>query len=144
MVIMRQALAWVVLGGLVFAGCKKAPVDHPVDAYLSFARTAERDPKAGYEALSQKTREVLAARAKALSDASGGTILNEPAEIFFSKPGRAAPVGDVKLIEQNGDSAKISVTSEGKTQEVKMVKEDARWRVDLSDVVAASTEAAAQ
>lgn len=127
----------------MLGGCKKAPADHPVDAYLAFTSSADRNPKAGYDALSKKTRELLAAQAKTLSEASGGSIKNEPAEIFFSRAGRAAPVGDVKLVEQTGDSARISVTAEGKSQFVKMVREDSRWRVDLSDVVGV-TEAAAQ
>lgn len=141
--VMRRALAWMVLGGLLSVGCKKPPADHPVDAYLAFARVADKKPKAGYDALSKKTRELLEARAKMLADASGGSIANDPAEIFFSRPGKAPPVGDVKVLEQTAEAAKLSVTADGKTQEVKMVREDSRWRVDLSDAVGA-TEAAAK
>lgn len=140
---MRPAFAALFLGGVILVGCNKPPADHPVDAYLAFARVADKNPKAGYDALSKKTRELLDAKAKMLSDASGGSIQNEPAAIFFSRPGNAAPLGDVKLLEQTAEAARISVTADGKTREVKMVREDSRWRVDLSDAVSA-TEAAAQ
>lgn len=139
----RVSAAWVLVAGLALSGCHKAPADHPVDAYLAFTNVADRNPKAGYEALSKQTRELLAAKAKTLSEASGGSIKNDPAEIFFSRAGRAAPVGDVKLLEQNAGSARISVTADGKTQQVMMVREDSRWRVDLSEVVGAM-EAAPQ
>lgn len=125
-------------------GCSKKPADHPVDAYLAFARSADRDPKAGFEALSKSTREVLQAKVKALSEASGGSINDDPAQIFFSRPGRPAAVGEVKLLEQKDNVARLQVSSDGKSQEVKMVREDARWRVDLSELVGASTEATAQ
>lgn len=129
--------------GLASAGCtKQPPPDHPVDAYLAFARAAERDPKSGYEALSKKSREVLAEKTKQLSDAADGSILNEPAYVFFGRPGKAPAIADVKLVEEQGDVATLKVTAGGQVEDVKMVREDSRWRVDLTDKLVAETEKA--
>src|SRR6478609_9300797 len=99
------------LSVLAASGCSKKAetADHPVDAYLAFTKTAERDPKAGYEALSKNTREVLAAKSKELSAASGGSIVDDPAAIFFGRPGKAKAVEDVKVVEEKGDVATLEV-----------------------------------
>ncbi|MFL5319202.1 MAG: hypothetical protein ACJ790_06060 [Myxococcaceae bacterium] len=138
---LRASFIAALLSLLAASACNKPQTaDHPVDAYIAFTKLAERDPKAGYEALSKSTRDLLAAKSKELSAASGGSIVDDPAMIFFARPGKAKPVEDVKVVEEKGDVATLEVKSGGQVEQVRMVREDAKWRVDLADRVGAATK----
>lgn len=131
---MRCALVLTVVAVAVSSGCRKPETaDHPVDAYLAFTRLAERDPKTAFDALSKQTREQLSARSKELSAASAGAIVDDPAWIFFSRPGRVPAIEDVKVVEESAELATLEVKSASQVDRIRMVREDNKWRVDLMD-----------
>ena len=118
------------------AGCNRPRFDTPTDAYRSFHRHAQKGELAqAYEALSTPTREALAARAKAVAAASGGSVKNDPVALFFSNVSRPADVSEVTLASEQGDAATLSVLSSGERRTVRMVRESSGWRVDLSQAL---------
>lgn len=142
----RSTLIGWPLGLLVVYACARPTpvVQGPDEAYSSFARLAQRDPRSAYEMLSKRTRELLSARAKELSGAADGSIVDDPIELFFSRPERPAPLGDVKVLKAEGDRAVLEVTAGGKAGQVEMVKEDSKWSVDLYEQAAAAAEGRAR
>ena len=123
------------LGLVTLSACEKPAAATPEAAYQAFAIALRRgDTKTAYAALSKSTREAVEARAKEISEASKGVVKNEPALMLFQSGTRPGPLGEVKVVEQNGDRAVLEVSG----ARVKMIKEDGgRWVVDLADLYAA-------
>lgn len=120
----------------LLAGCNRPRFDTPADAYRSFHRHAQRgELTQAYEALSTPTREALAARAKTVAQASGGSVKEDPVALFFSNVSRPADVAEVTLVGEQGDVATLSVLSSGARRTVRMVREPSGWRVDLSEAL---------
>ena len=123
----------LVLAASALTGCDRSSFATPVEAYRSFHRHAQRgELSQAYEALSTPTREALAARAKALAEASGGSVKDDPVALFFSNVSRPADVAEVTLESEQGDVATLRVVSSGTRRTVRMVREPQGWRVDLS------------
>ena len=123
----------LVLAASALAGCDRSSFATPVEAYRSFHRHVQRGELAqAYEALSTPTREQLAARSKALAEASGGSVKDDPVALFFSNVSRPADVSEVTLESEQGDVATLRVVSSGTRRTVRMVREPQGWRVDLS------------
>ena len=115
------------------AGCNRSSFATPVEAYRSFHRHAQRGEQAqAYEALSTPTREALAVRSRSLAQASGGSVKDDPAALFFSNVSRPADVAEVTLESEQGDAALLRVVSSGASRKVRMVREPGGWRVDLT------------
>ena len=137
---MRPAsLILLLLTGALLPACSAPRHDTPVNAYRSFhaaAQAAAQDPRkaaAAFATLSEPTRKALEARASAASEASGGALRNEPAALLFANAKVAPGVPDVQLVREEGDAATVRVASSAGTREVRMVRESAGWRVDLTD-----------
>jgi len=114
-------------------GCNRPNWDTPVSAYQSFLRALSKgEAELAYSALSAPTRELLAARAKQISEASGGSVRNDPAAIFFVNAAKAPPVTDLKVVSQEGEQATLAIAAGGKTHQVRMVREGGAWRIDLA------------
>jgi hypothetical protein len=127
------------LAFIPLASCERSRADSPGDAYSAFSKAVQRgDSKAAYAALSQTTRQALEARAKEVSDASGGAIKDDPAALAFSSAPRPDPLTEVKLVQQSGDRAVLAVSGGARYQKVVMVRENGGWKVDLSDKLSAS------
>lgn len=117
------------------AGCRGPRWDTPEGAYASFSQALQRrDYRTAYEALSEKTRSLIAERAKELSSASGGAVREEPALLAFAQEVKPAPLTQAKLVREEAGSATVEATAGDRTQEIRMVKEGDRWKVDLSAV----------
>lgn len=112
--------------------CGRAPSDDPVQAYVAFAQAAQQDPNAAFNALSLNTRGILDERARSISRASGGAVKPETASRVFNGRNRPQPISEVKLASNDGAVAVLRVSTGGAPEEVRMVKEPAGWKVDLS------------
>jgi len=124
----------LVLALLAFGGCQKAQFSTPKEAYTSFHQHVKRgEYKQAYAALSQGTRDALTARAKALKEATGGKVDEEPYQLLFMNSAPPPDVTDSTLLREEGDVATLRVLSSGEAREVRMVREASGWKVDLSD-----------
>ena len=113
------------------AGCNRPHFDTPAAAYDSFARAIQKgDYQVAWSALSSGTQQLLSDRAKEISSASGGSVRDDPAALFFAEGARAPLVSEIKVVREEGDSAVLAVTAGGTTREVRMVKERGSWRID--------------
>ena len=134
--LLATPLLVLALAATLPAGCNRPRFDTPTDAYRSFHRHAQKEELAqAYEALSTPTREALAARAKAVAEASGGSVKDDPVALFFSNVSRPADVAEVTLASEQGDAATLSVLSSGERRTVRMVRESTGWKVDLSQAL---------
>ena len=117
--------------------CQPAtPADEPVKTYLDFVRAVrKRELTQAYAGLSTETRALLEKRAQELSAASGGALKADPMSLFFSAPGPAGDVSEVKLLEIQGNRATLSARSAEQTQTVTLVKEAGGWKVDLTQAL---------
>ncbi len=121
---------------LLTLGCQKPQFDTPEQAYSSFALLLQRgDLQGAYDALSKGSKDLIEARARALSEASGGAVHDEPATLAFATGVKPLPLTEVKLVRQEGDQAVVAVTSGGQTREQSLVREQHRWCVDLSQIL---------
>jgi len=114
------------------AGCNRPRFDTPTAAYESFARAIQKgDYEVAWSALSAGTQKTLSDRAREISAASGGSVKDDPAALFFAQGARAPLVSEIKLVREEGDGAVLAVTAAGDaTREVRMVKERGGWRID--------------
>jgi hypothetical protein len=113
------------------ASCNRPHFDTPTAAYESFARAIQKgDSKVAWSALSSGTQQLLSDRAREISAASGGSVRDDPAALFFAGGVPAPRVSEVKVVREEGDSAVLAVTAGGTTREVRMVKERGSWRID--------------
>jgi hypothetical protein len=128
-------LWWLLIGGI--CACERPAARRPEElAYRAFAEAVRRgDPAAAWGTLSQRTRQLMEAKAKVVSEASAGVVKDEPALMLFQSGTRPAPTGEVKVVESDGGTAVIEVSVSGRPHRVVMVRESDRWMVDLSDVL---------
>jgi hypothetical protein len=117
----------------VTPSCNRPRFDSPKEAYLSFTRALQKgDVAVAYGVLSADTRKELERRAKDISDASGGAVPNNPTSLFVNISQRAPSVTEVKVLKEEGKTAVLSVSAGEKVQQVRMVKEEAGWKLDLA------------
>jgi len=132
---------WIPIGcaSLVLLGaaeCGKARLDNPVDAYTSFSRAVQKgEYKAAFASLSSETQRLLEERADQISQAAAGAIRDDPAALTFSTPGRPEPLIEVKLMSEDGNRATVIASSSSVSEQIQMVREQAGWKVDLSDAI---------
>lgn len=117
--------------------CNRPKWDTPVDAYLSFVRAMQKgDSKTAWYGLSTESKQALEARAKEISEATGGAVRASPQPLFFGGGFEAPPVRSVQLVSQEGKAAKLSVVAEGGTErEIRMVQEQEGWRLDVTEML---------
>lgn len=139
---MRGAMSFSRRTGLLLwlwlpLACSLQRGDGPGDAYRAFARAARKgDLTKAWGGLSARTREELERRARALEKASGGAVKDDPAALFFY-PGaqRDEKITGVEVLSLGSGTAVIRVTTGQRSRELKMVKEQAAWRLDLADTL---------
>ncbi|WNG34511.1 hypothetical protein F0U60_13275 [Archangium minus] len=127
------AMPLLLLALLALGGCNRPSYETPVKAYQTFHRAVQRgDEKTAYAVLSQPTQEALKARAQAAADASGGAVKADPVAFFFANVPPPADVTEVSLSSEEGDVAKVTVVSSNGKSQVRMVREPAGWKIDLT------------
>jgi len=107
-----------------------------VTAYSAIATSVEKGeyPKA-YEALSAPTKQILESRARQLNADSDGGVRNDPSVLFISANGQVPAPEEVRLVSTDGRRAVLSVRSPRGAREVVMLKEEAGWKLDLTDAL---------
>lgn len=132
--LLHVALAF---GVALVVGCNRPRWDTPIDAYKSFARALEKGERnTAWNALSSESRKIVEARSKAVSQASGGAIQDDPQLLVFGGNFTASPIDEVKVVKQEGDVATLSVSPRGgQAREVRMVKEGEAWKLDVSELL---------
>ncbi len=121
MIVPRRWLrATLVVAVLALSGCTETPAQG-FEAF--FSALADQSPEAFARLSTRAQADVsTAARNKGL----------EPTRFLTSAVPRST-VRSVTVVEDHGDSAVVEVKDAlGNTQRVPMVKEEGRWRVDLS------------
>jgi len=127
------AMPLLLLALLAFGGCNRPSYDTPVEAYHAFHRAVQRgEYKAAHAALSKPTQEILLAQAQAAAQASAGAVRPDPVAFFFANVPPPPDVTEVALLSEEGDVAKVSVTSSNGKSQVRMVREPSGWKVDLT------------
>ena len=124
----------VCLIGLSILGCNRPNWDTPENAYRSFARAVEKNElKVAYGTLSTATRNELAARAKDIAAAAGGSVKDDPAALFFASNARLPAPTRIEVVRTVGEQATLAVYTSDKEppQTVEMVKEPEGWRLHL-------------
>jgi hypothetical protein len=125
-----RAIALLVLA---LGACHPPPPDTPVASYLAFLSAVRQGDAVGaFDGLSTPTREKLEARAKVLSEASGGAIQNSAPALVFSAVQPTAVPTDVREVKVQGEAAELEVVEDGGAEPVRMVHEHSGWKVDLS------------
>jgi hypothetical protein len=119
---------------LLACACRPAAPKTPVETYLAFLNDLKTgDAAAAYALLSTPTRTALQARADAVSQASGATAKADPAGMIFQAP--PPPPSEVKLVQQSGEDALLQVKGTQGDGQVRLVKETAGWRIDLTSTL---------
>lgn len=127
--------AW--LAGFCLAGatdCRPSQEESPVNAYNSFTEALRKgDLKTAYGYLSTETRRAIEQHTQAVSDASGGVVKGDPATWVFGGVGKAPPLTEVKLLNQDGGAATVRAAAGSFARNVTMVRERTGWKVDLTE-----------
>jgi len=122
------------LAALALCACSRH--GSPDDAFRAFTLAViSHNPDQAWTLLSQESQEALTAATKAAAAAAPkGEVPEDPkAYIFGEDVGLARPLQEVKVAEENGPIAYLSVTTAEGTHRVKMVLEGGRWKLDLTD-----------
>jgi hypothetical protein len=125
---------------LLALGCRPAESrpEQVLEAFLqevSFGRA-----EAAWNDLSKETRDALRERHRQLRRAAGQPPEEpEPAELLYGVAGLTVlnPAESVAVVSPPGDVVTLRVSVEGgRSAEVRMVRRDGVWRVDLRDLLA--------
>ena len=118
---------------LLLGACHAQAPDTPVAGYLAFLSAVHQgDEAAAYAMLSEGTRKKLDERARELSTASGGALQNNAADWVFSPSQPTATPSEVREVHREGNTATLEVAEDGGVAAVRMVREGAGWKLDLS------------
>lgn len=120
---------------LLCVACRPPAPQTPVETYLGFLRDLhEGKLTAAYALLSKPTQQALQAQADAVAKASGGTVAADPVALVFRGP-PPAPPSEVKLAQQTNGQAVVAVTGPEGSEQVQLVQEAGRWRIDLTSTL---------
>ncbi len=114
-------------------GCLPAPTNSPEMAYLSFTDALSKgDTTKAWNLLSNPTRTKAEERSKSISLASKGVVRDEPRSLFFQGI-RADQPGRVVKVTADAATAVLKVASASGVREVKLINDNGKWFLDLSD-----------
>lgn len=127
---------WVVCALLVFVSCRReTSAATPELAYRSFIDALNRgQARRAWGYLSTSTKERVQAKSKELSLASKGLVRDEPETLLFagSRP-PASSMLSLSPVRSDENTAVLTVSDGGGSQEVKLVKDSGKWFIDLSE-----------
>jgi hypothetical protein len=133
----RSAFALFALAALgLCAGCPPARSDDPVEAYQAFVKSVQKgEAKAAWGFLSTATRAEVEAHTHALAIASDGGVRDDPGALLFASLQRPEAVSEISLERRDDSVATVRVSTASQTAEVRLVKEEGAWKVDLTDTL---------
>lgn len=117
--------------------CNRPSWSTPEVAYASIARAAQKgEQQVAWGGLSEASRKELERRSKSLAAASGGALQDDPRALFFGSAAPATPIEEIKPVRQDERVAILAVrTTGGASREVRMVKEEGGWKLDVSETL---------
>jgi hypothetical protein len=131
----RSSLLLLALAALSVAplGCHGR--ESPDDAFRAFTlAVTSRQQDLAWSHLSHESQEAMkASRDKAAALAPKGTVPDDPRDLLSGEDvSLARPIDDIKIVDEKGDVANLEVVSGGEKHPVRMVREDGRWKLDLT------------
>lgn len=127
---MARLLALAVL--LASSGCRRDV--GPAERYAAFAAAARKgEADQVWAMLSERSREALDARARALAARAPGVVAGSGRQLVLGDLApRARRPSSVTVVRESPDAAVVAVEVEGEpAREVKLVRERGEWRVVL-------------
>jgi hypothetical protein len=125
------------LAALLFAlalpGCHGQ--ETPDDAFRAFTlAVSTRQQDIAWSHLSHESQAAMTASLeKARSLAPKGTVPTDPRDLLSGEDvSLARPIDDVKIVDEKGDVANLEVISGADKHDVRMVREDGHWKLDLT------------
>ena len=118
-------------------GCNRPNWDTPQSAYQSIVRAiVKQDARTAWKGLSKQSQDALDARAKALSEAAGGALSEKGIGYFLGGGFTVPPLKTLEVLSQEGNEARLAVVGhDGARQEVRMVREENAWRLDVTPLL---------
>lgn len=117
---------------LGLSACKRGNAQTPSGAFELLVQALKKDErKKAVALLSAPTRNALEARAKAISEASGGSVRPDLDVLLFGLPVPPRERQEVLVLEQNDTAAKLRVRWDDRTQEYRFVREPSGWKLHL-------------
>ena len=121
------------LVGLGPIGCHAR--EAPDDAFRAFTLAVLAHQKdLAWEHLSHESQVAMTAALGGASAAAPGMTPKDPKDLLFGGDvGLARPLDKVTIVDENASEAHLSVDAAGQIHRVRMVLEDGRWKLDLTD-----------
>jgi hypothetical protein len=135
---------------VVFGSCDRSTTATPEGRFRRFSELIRKgDAENAFVMLSSSSQSALQRQSKTLSEASKGTIKDEPAALAFASARRAHPLLSVTVQEQtevkavlNVRTCRLPLDARGECSKgadvqetVTMVKEGSNWSVELTELV---------
>jgi hypothetical protein len=133
---MRLRTLFVGLAFVAGGACRGGDVDAPADAYRTYAAALRHgDATTAWGLLSNGTKQLLTAKARAIADARGVPPPADGKELAFADTLRLTrDIKTVSLESTNGERARLEVVdAEDGKQQIRTVHEDGQWRIDLTE-----------
>jgi hypothetical protein len=131
---MRIRLPLILLLGFFGAACH-APAQ-PDDAFRAFVgAVAAHQSDLAWNLISRDSQAAMTAAAqKVTASVPKGEFPTDPKAMLFGEDASLArPVTSLKVLDQSTDSAHVEVVTGTESHTVHMVREEGRWKLDLTE-----------
>jgi hypothetical protein len=125
---------WALLLGGFVSACHVPP--QPDDAFRAFVgAVASHQSDLAWNLISRDSQSAMTAAAqKVAAMTPKGEFPTDPKAMLFGEDASLArPVTGLKVLEQSADSARLEVVTGTEAHTVHMVREDGRWKLDLTE-----------